>query len=412
MIAALAGAVAALPARAFSDCFADTTLRVDFVLSATAGTERNVTVAFSGLSRTQGWAGRRVNLDRVAVPGNGDVTMTDAVTGDTLYMQSFSTLFHEWLESGETHVSRAMEGTVRVPWPRREVDVTVTLRDNRRQRLAGGSIAVDPEDILIADRTARKPVEQRALFRGSEPDTAKIKVAILAEGFTGAEMDRFMDYARQTVNAILEAEPFASRAQSFDFTALLTASADSGVSVPVEGEWRRTAFDSHFSTFGSDRYLTSPSVHKIYDALDGADADHVIILANTDTYGGGGIFNFYTLTTTGHEQFRRVVVHEFGHSFAGLGDEYYYDTDDFAAETYPLDVEPWEANITTRVDFTVKWQPLIDAGEASLVEGGGYRGHGIWRGADDCRMRSNSAEGFCAVCRRAIEIVIGFYTER
>ena len=236
MIAALAGAVAALPARAFSDCFADTTLRVDFVLSATAGTERNVTVAFSGLSRTQGWAGRRVNLDRVAVPGNGDVTVTDAVTGDTLYMQSFSTLFHEWLESGETHVPRAMEGTVRVPWPRREVDVTVTLRDNRRQRLAGGSIAVDPEDILIADRTARKPVEQRALFRGSEPDRAKIKVAILAEGFTGAEMDRFMDYARQTVDAILEAEPFASRAQSFDFTALLTESADSGVSVPVEGE--------------------------------------------------------------------------------------------------------------------------------------------------------------------------------
>ena len=89
--------------------------------------------------------------------------------------------------------------------------------------------------------------------------------------------------------------------------------------------------------------------------------EHIIILANTDEYGGGGIYNSYTLTTAHHPLFRPVVVHEFGHSFGGLADEYFYE-EDVMNDTYPLDVEPWEQNITTRVDFAAKWQDMLPKG--------------------------------------------------
>ena len=143
--------------------------------------------------------------------------------------------------------------------------------------------------------------------------------------------------------------------------AVASPSEDSGVSIPRLGQWRSTAFYSHFSTFYSDRYLTTSRLKDLHDALAGIDYEHIIVLANTDEYGGGGIYNSYTLTTTHHEDFRPVVVHEFGHSFGGLADEYFYE-EDMMSDTYPTDVEPWEPNVTTRVDFASKWQDMIPEG--------------------------------------------------
>ncbi len=116
------------------------------------------------------------------------------------------------------------------------------------------------------------------------------------------------------------------------------------------------------------------------------------------------------MTAADNELFREVVVHEFGHSFAGLADEYYYEND-IMEGTYPLDVEPWEPNITTRVDFGSKWQDLVDEGKATLIEGAGYRTKGVWRGSPDCRMRTNTAPHFRKVCQDAIREIILYYTE-
>ena len=121
--------------------------------------------------------------------------------------------------------------------------------------------------------------------------------------------------------------------------------------------------------------------------------------------------------------FRPVVVHEFGHSFAGLADEYFYD-DDVMTDTYPLDVEPWEPNISTRIDFASKWEDMLGKGTpiptptaeserypVGVYEGGGYSAKGIYRPADNCRMRTNEYPTFCPVCQRAIQRLIEFYTE-
>lgn len=143
--------------------------------------------------------------------------------------------------------------------------------------------------------------------------------------------------------------------------------------------------------------------------LAGIPYEHIIILANTDNYGGGGIYNSYTLTTAHHPLFNQVVVHEFGHSFAGLADEYYYD--DQYSDYYHSDCEPWEQNITTMYDFASKWQDMMGQDGVGLYEGAGYKSKGVWRGAPDCRMKTNKAPGFCPVCQRAIERIIRFYTD-
>ena len=142
--------------------------------------------------------------------------------------------------------------------------------------------------------------------------------------------------------------------------------------------------------------------------LAGTPYEHIIILVNTDHYGGGGIYNSYNLTYAHGEHFRPVVVHEFGHSFGGLGDEYPYGDSD---PMYFADTEPWEPNLTTKHSFTGKWEQLVAEGRAGLVEGGGYLSKGVWRGFENCRMRTNEEPEFCLVCKQALIRLINFYTE-
>lgn len=385
----------------------DSTLRLDYVFDGAPGREH---VSLAALHRSAGWHGRRHNMDRLFVDGNGDVTVTDAATGDTLYRDAFSSLYQEWLTTGDT-VDRAFEHVVTVPMPAREAVVTLSLRDARHRTVATHSCTVNPRDILIRPGRADSPYMTKVLHRASHP--TPINVAIVAEGYTKAQDSLFFADAAAATEAILEHGPFGNWAHAFNFTAVHVPSRDEGVSVPGQNCWRSTPFGSHFSTFYSDRYLTLPGVFALHDALEGIPAHHIIVLANTDAYGGGGIYNAYTLTTTHHANFRPVVVHEWGHSFAGLADEYFYD-DDVMTDTYPLDLEPWEQNITTLVDFVGhKWQPLIDDGVVSsptLVEGGGYSARGIWRPATDCRMRTNTAAGFCAGCMHAITQYIRYLT--
>ena len=403
-------------ARHFSDTFRDSTLRIDYILSGIPG---NVSVSLAKMTAEDGWAGRRNNLDSLLLEGSGQITVT-STAGDTLYVNSFSTLFSEWLDIG-ADTPQAFENTFLVPFPADTVDVTLTLRDKCRLPMASLKHRVIPADILIR-RPTHAVLPHSHIHRGSYPGH-RISVAILAEGYTQAEMDTFRRDAKIAVEAILEHEPFKSLADRFDFIAVESPSADSGVSVPLDGQWKDTAFSSHFSTFYSDRYLTSPAVFDIHDALHGIPYEHVIILANTDVYGGGGIFNSYTLTTAHHKDFRPVVVHEFGHSFGGLADEYFYESD-VMSDTYCMTVEPWEPNITTLVDFGSKWRSLIPAGTPTptdpadadrypigLYEGGGYSFHGIYRPADNCRMRINDIDHFCPACQDALRKLILYYTE-
>ena len=379
------------------------TLRVDYMFS---GTDKSVEISLDEMSRFDGWAGRRTNLTEVPVRGNGQICVTDMQTGDTLYRMSFSTLFQEWQTTEEaTMVRKSFENVFLLPMPTTKAKVNVHLYDFFGNIVASLGHIVDPSDILIRHLNPQAP-DHKYLLQSGTPEE-KIDVAIVAEGYTAEEMDMFYADAQTAMEAILKHEPFGQYKDRFNFVAVALESQDSGVSVPGEGEWKDTALKAHFNTFYMDRYLTPLRLKNMHDKLCGVPYEHIVILANTDTYGGGGIYNSYTLTTAHHPAFKPVVVHEFGHSFAGLADEYYYD-DQYVEYYYP-GTEPWEQNITTLADFESKWKDMLEAGEAELLEGAGYQSKGVYRPAKDCRMHTNRPDSFCPVCQRAIARIIEFY---
>ena len=369
------------------------TLRVDYIFS---GTDKSSEISLDEMSCFDGWAGRRVNLKEVPVRGNGQILMTDAQSGDILYRQSFSTLFQEWQTTEEATKVRKSFAKVKVEIYDFYGNVCASLKHD-----------VDPKDILIRNLSP-VPSEHKYLLKSGLPEE-KIDVAIVAEGYTKEEMDIFYADAKKAMDALFRHEPFGKYKDAFNIVAVALESEESGVSVPGAGEWKNTALKAHFNTFYMDRYLTTLRLKNMHDKLCGVLYEHIVILANTDTYGGGGIFNSYTLTTAHHPSFEPVVVHEFGHSFAGLADEYYYD--DMYVQYYYPHTEPWEQNITTLKDFDSKWKDMLDAGNAQLLEGAGYQSKGVYRPAADCRMHTNKADCFCPVCQRAIGRIIEFYTE-
>ena len=410
-------AVSALQAQDFDASFSDNTLRLDYTF---AGNAHEQYVALGDMSKTPGWWGRRINLDSTPLEGNGDLTLTDAQTNRVIYKTSFSSLFQEWITTPEAEtITRSFEFTLLVPMPLKATVATLVLRDNTGKP-STHTFTIDPSDVLIRDRANEAALPYTYIHKGGDSKEC-IDVVILAEGYTAEEMDIFMADAKITADEILSYEPFNTHRDKFNFIAVTSPSLDSNVSVPQEGAWRNTAVGSNFMTFYMPRYLTSSRVYDMYDLVTNIPCEHFIILANTDTYGGGGIYNSYTLTTAHHRDFKPVVVHEFGHSFAGLGDEYFYDNADNNDEMHSLSHEPWEPNITTLVDFESKWADMVAEGVeiptqvteqrtreyvVGVYEGGGYRSKGIYRPTDVCRMRNNTAERFCPVCERAIERVI------
>ena len=413
-------AVSSTRAQVFADHFADKTLRVDYIFNGNASGQA---ICLDGLSALPTWAGRKHHLAELPLQGNGQIVMRNAASGKTIYTTSFSSLFQEWLETDEArNVTKGFENTFLLPYPLQPVEIEITLLDPRRNVRASMKHIVHPNDVLIEQKGNSHITPHKYLLHNDSPEKC-IDVAILAEGYTLQEMQTFYEDAEIACKSIFDHEPFKSMKKRFNVVAVASPSTDSGVSVPRLNEWKHTAFSSHFSTFYSDRYLTTSRVKAIHDALAGIPYEHIIILANTEEYGGGGIYNSYTLTTAHHPMFRPVVVHEFGHSFGGLADEYFYDND-VMTDTYPLDIEPWEQNISTQVDFAAKWKdmlsentPVPTPAEVSenyptgVYEGGGYSAKGIFRPAENCRMRTNEYPAFCPVCQRALRKIIEFYTE-
>lgn len=428
-------------AQDFDTWFHDETLRIDYLLS---GNSQQQHISVKQLSRQACWAGRRQRLSEIALRGNGQLIVCDHASGDTLYCHTFSTLFQEWLLEPEAkQVSRSFEAAYQIPFPRQAVDISLSLTDNHGRPTTTLTHTVDPQDILI--RKLKDPdYEVRSLTPWSDtlPLSQRIDLAIVAEGYTAEEMPKFWNDSQRAVEALFEREPFASLRERFHVLAVAAISADSGPSEPGKGIWKTTAAGTHFDTFYSERYLTTNQMHHLHDLLAGVPYEHIIVMANTARYGGGGIYNQVTITTSDHPTFKQVLVHEFGHAYGGLGDEYAYGTQD---ETpYPADIEPWEPNLTTLHDFQSKWADMLPEGteiptpldpsiphyrsvsvddpqgmatlqraveRVGVFEGAGYMTSGCYRPAQLCRMQVNEVLDFCPVCQRALRQITDYYTK-
>lgn len=408
-----------LQAQRFEDFFEDKTLRIDYNF---AGNAHQQEIAVDQLNVSPHWYGKRQRLAELPLEGNGQITVRSHKTGQIIYRHSFSTLFQEWLSYQEAqNVRKSFENVFLVPMPKDTVDVTLDLRNNRREVMASLTHQVVPTDILIR-RIGEKDVTPYETIQEAKDSQHCIHVAYLAEGYQQDEMSTFIDDVHVAMEALFEHEPFKSLRDRFHIVAVKAPSQESGTSEPGRGIWKNTALHSHFDTFYSDRYLTTLHLKDMHDWLAGIPYEHIIVLVNSGRYGGGGIFNSYNLTTTHHAKYRPVVVHEFGHSFCGLGDEYAYDIEEIPM--YPKDIEPWEPNLTTLVDFPSKWQDLVDKktpiptpltvqykNKVGVYQGAGYNLKDVYRPCQDCRMRTNEHPVFCPVCQRALTRLIDFYTK-
>ena len=408
-----------LQAQRFEDFFEDKTLRIDYNF---AGNAHQQEIAVDQLNVSPHWYGKRQRLAELPLEGNGQITVRSHKTGQIIYRHSFSTLFQEWLSYPEAQtVRKSFENVFIVPMPKDTVDVTLDLRNNRREVMASLTHQVVPTDILIR-HIGEKDVTPYETIQEAKDSQHCIHIAYLAEGYQQDEMSTFIDDVHVAMEALFEHEPFKSLRDRFHIVAVKAPSQESGTSEPGRGIWKNTALHSHFDTFYSDRYLTTLHLKDMHDWLAGIPYEHIIVLVNSGRYGGGGIFNSYNLTTTHHAKYRPVVVHEFGHSFCGLGDEYAYDIEEIPM--YPKDIEPWEPNLTTLVDFPSKWQDLVDKktpiptpltmqykDKVGVYQGAGYNLKDVYRPCQDCRMRTNEHPVFCPVCQRALTHLIDFYTK-
>lgn len=408
-------------AQEFNEHFTDQTLRIDYIFS---GNIDHQEISVDELNIIPGWYGKKQRLSEVPIEGNGQIIVRSHRTQEIIYRNSFSTLFQEWLSYDEAKtIRKAFQNIFLVPMPKDTADVTIVLKNNRREIMTEFTHMVVPNDILIR-RIGYQDVTPHETIQEAENSEHCIHIAYIAEGYTEAEMPIFLNDVKIANDALFDHEPFKSMKKRFHVTAVKAISAESGTSEPSQGIWKNTALHSHFDTFYSNRYLTTLHLKDLHNLLAGIPYEHIIVLVNTDQYGGGGILNSYNLSMTHHYLFKEVVVHEFGHSFGGLGDEYAYDFEQIPM--YPTDIEPWEPNLTTLKDFNGKWEHLIKKGtpiptplskdpntivkRVGLFEGAGYNLKGVYRACQDCRMRSNNVKDFCPACQLGLTRLIDFYT--
>ncbi len=445
------------------------TMRVDYF--HTGGPRSGETIALDRVVNDGAWPGSRSQLVDATNLGKYLFEVRDKGDGRVLYSRGFASVYGEWETTPEARtVHRTFHASMRFPWPTRAVQVALSKRqpDNSFTRI--GEMEIDPASrfvnaAAIPDRSGMV----RTIFENG-PAADKVDLVVIAEGYTRDQMAKFRKDVERLVGALFAHEPFKSRKRDFNVRAIELPSPQPGVNRPNAGVFRRTPVSAEYNIFDSERYVLTLDNRALRDVASAAPYEFIEILVNEDTYGGGGIFNDHATASVDSAFSEYVFVHEFGHHFAALADEYY--TSDVAYETGAAGtkVEPWEPNVTALNDpATLKWKDLVTAGtplptpwqkeafeqhsrsiqerrrairkrnapEAEMdalfteqrdweerllgseqyakavgaFEGASYEPKGLYRPQADCIMFTRNRVGFCRVCQRAIERIIDLYSK-
>lgn len=395
--------------------------------------------------------------------------VVDRVTRRVLYSRGFASVYGEWETTGEAaEMDRTFSESLRFPRPAAPVQVVVKKRDRANDFREVWSLVVDPDDILV-DRSAPPPAGEVIALQRSGFPRDKVDFLILGDGYTAAERGECEADARRLMAILFDVEPFESRRADFNVWGLCPAAAETGISRPSLGIHKRSPAGATYDAFRSERYVLTFDNRAFRDLASQAPYEFVEILTNSRTYGGGGIFGQYSTVAADSLWAPYIFVHELGHHFAALADEYY--TSDVAYEAAAERIEPWEPNVTALLDpATLKWRDLVTPGtplptpwekeafearsreiqaerrkiraekrpeeemdalfarerdeeerrlgaerhahDVGAFEGANYEAKGYYRPQADCIMFTRDRVPFCAVCRRAIERVIDLYTPR
>jgi hypothetical protein len=411
------------------------------------------------------WPGNPAKAVDDSALGNYRFEVREKQSGKLVYSRGFNSAFAEWQETDEAlHANRTFSESLRFPSPAVPVDVSLQARKDGTFQEVWKTV-VDPKDKFVDQARPPSPGALIELQKMGDPAT-KVDLLVMGDGYTAAERGKFEKDARQFLETLFAASPFREHRKDFNVWGLCPAAQESGVARPSSGIYRRSPLGASYDTFDSERYVLTMENRTLRDLASFAPYEFVEILVNGKTYGGGGIFNQYATVAIDNAWAGYVGVHEFGHHFAALADEYY--TSDVAYLPGEKK-EPWEPNVTALLDpANLKWKDLVEKGtpiptpwakeeferfEADIqkqrrdlraagkpesemeelfrkerekedalfatqkyansvgaFEGANYQAKGYYRPQMNCIMFTRH-QSFCAVCRRAIERVIAMYAE-
>lgn len=404
---------------AFDDYFENKTLRLDYIH---AGNDTAEFYAIDELREESLWGGSKTNLVDTFNYGNYKFIAKDKASGKIIFTKCFSSLFAEWRSTPEgKSMTRAFSETITMPYPKAIIKTEFYSRDAKGKWVKKFEYAIDPASYFISHEKKVRASNFKILNNGDP--SKKLDIVIIPDGYDREEMNQFKKDCQQFAAYITGCSPYKENADKINIWGIEQPSYDSGPDIPGENIWKNTAVGTSFYTFDSERYLMTSDNKALHDVASNAPYDIIFILVNTDKYGGGGIYNFYFTCSSKNIYSNYVTVHELGHTFAGLGDEY-YDSEVSTENFYRLDVEPWEPNLTTLVDFSKKWKNMLPKdlpiptpatekyiNSLGVFEGGGYEAKGVYRPMFDCSMKSISYNNFCPVCKKAIEQMLKWYSE-
>ncbi len=438
------------------------TMRVDYFH---AGSATDDFFALDEVLLEGPWPGR---LDRTVDNTNLGkylFEVRDRKTNGILYSRGFASIYGEWETTDEAkQMRRGFSESVRFPAPEGPIQLLIKKRDRQNTFREVWSILIDPSAEGI--QRSEPGSKAWAVIQNGDP-AAKVDLLLMGDGYTPAEMDKWHRDARRLAETLFTVSPFRERRNSFNVWAVDTPASEGGVSRPSDGVHRRTPLGAAYDAFGSERYVLTFDNKRLRDAAATAPYEFIEIIVNDRKYGGGGIFNLYATVASDDASTPYVFVHEFGHHFAGLADEYY--TSDVAYESSETRLEPWERNATAD-SHAAKWKDLIAPGTplptpwpkaefeaiqkrvqakrrqiraekrpeeemealfaaelaetkpllarppyghtVGAFEGAMYEAKGYYRPETDCIMFTRNMEGFCAVCRRAISDIIDLYAKQ
>jgi hypothetical protein len=426
------------------------------------------------------------SVDRVVIeplPWPGDLSKAIDVTNlgkyffeikdqkskQVIYSRGFASIYGEWETTDEAKSTlRTFQESLRFPAPTSPIEVVLKKRDAKNIFHDLWSTVIDPQDQFIDRSKPSAPAPLITIQKTGDPAT-KVDFLILGDGYTAAEEKKFEADARRLTEVLFATSPFKEHRREFNVWALCPPAAESGISRPSTGVYHDSPLGATYDAFGSERYVLTFDNHALRKTAQFAPYEFIEVLANDRTYGGGGIFNLYSTVAADNAFANYVFVHEFGHHFAGLADEYYTSSVAYAPATNR--VEPWEPNVTALLDVaTLKWRTLVSpfanvtpiptpwnkeafetysseiqkrrallrkekrpeqemealfreeleheqamfaaekyAGHVGAFEGAMYEARGYYRPEIDCIMFSRTNH-FCKVCQRAIERIIAMYS--
>ncbi len=412
------------------------------------------------------WSGNMAQpLDKTS-RGKYLFEIVDPESGDVAWSRSFSSIYGEWETTGESRrINRSFHESIRFPAQESVFELVMKKRGPGNEFVEVWRIELDPADVLVHRESAMFAEHVVAIHESGDP-AIKVDLLLMADGYTAAERDDFIAKAEELTDVLFATTPFKERKDDFNVWAVIPPAAQSGISRPSTNTFRDSPIGATYDAFRSERYILTFDNKSMRRIASSAPYDFIEILTNTDTYGGGGIYGLFSTAAANSDWAAYLFVHEFGHHFAGLADEYY--TSSVKYEPPDEIIEPYEPNVTALLDpENLKWKKHVlpntplptewpkkeferhsiayqqvrmkmraanvpeaemnqlfvdnqvfvetlfeNSGQKGVVgafEGGNYQAEGIYRSEQNCIMFTRT-EAFCVVCAEAIEKVIDEYT--